>query len=254
MPTHKQRTAAARSRSHSIAQNPSRLYRPAASPIVRDSGHRAVLSQRSRRSQRDLKLPFIPPEDWHEPLEGAKRTAAGNYRIMVRPPGEGFRHVLTPQQIRDRLAELPAELLQNLQFVQLSQMTRKKQGFPCYGMQWGSSIYLYPIEATLEETYRQPPKPNQVTEARMFGGRWERDGEDTWKLIWTEEAIQDFYLHNILIHELGHLVDFRNRRPVDRERFAEWFAIQYGYRPRVQGRWLATHENRRRHHASRPAT
>lgn len=64
----------------------------------------------------------------------------------------------------------------------------------------------------------------------MYGGRWVQEGR-SWKLIWTEEAIKDFYLNNILIHELGHLLDDRNSRPVDRERFAEWFAIRYGYLP-----------------------
>ena len=44
------------------------------------------------------------------------------------------------------------------------------------------------------------------------------------------KAAQDFYLNNILIHELGHLVDERNTGYIERERYAEWFAVQYGYR------------------------
>ena len=66
-------------------------------------------------------------------------------------------------------------------------------------------------------------------------------------LTWTEQAAQDFYLNNILIHELGHLVDDRNSSYIDRERYAEWFAIQYGYRPsggnstRQRGRIIRRH-------------
>ena len=75
-----------------------------------------------------------------------------------------------------------------------------------------------------------PPTPNQVNEARMYGGRWEQDADRMWKLVWTEEAVRDFYLNNILIHELGHLVDSRNTKYVDRERYAEWFAVNYGYK------------------------
>jgi hypothetical protein len=41
-----------------------------------------------------------------------------------------------------------------------------------YGMQWGASLYLYPIEENLVEVYHCPPTPNQVNEARMYGGRW----------------------------------------------------------------------------------
>ena len=42
--------------------------------------------------------------------------------------------------------------------------------------------------------------------------------------------MRDYYLNNILIHELGHLVDSRNTGYVDRERYAEWFAVEYGYK------------------------
>jgi hypothetical protein len=70
----------------------------------------------------------------------------------------------------------------------------------------------------------------------MYGGRWEQFGVDRWRLVWSEASIKDFYLNNILIHELGHLVDDRNTRSVDRERYAEWFAIEYGYRATRQAR------------------
>jgi hypothetical protein len=71
-----------------------------------------------------------------------------------------------------------------------------------------------------------------------------------WTLSWSEQAAQDFYLNNILIHELGHLVDDRNTSYVDRERYAEWFAIEYGYL--ASGGSVARQPRsmvRRRHHA-----
>jgi hypothetical protein len=177
-----------------------------------------------RLGQANEAVPFVPPEDWHEPQE-----TGGNYRIVVRPPGAGYRHVLTPADVRERLTELPAHFTESLEVVQFAQMTRKKQRFPCYGMQWGTALYLYPIEETFIEQYVEPPKPAQLTEARMYGGCWEHDANG-WRLVWTEQSIRDFYLHNILIHELGHLLDDRNSRSVDRERYAEWFAIEYGYK------------------------
>ena len=63
----------------------------------------------------------------------------------------------------------------------------------------------------------------------------------------TEQAVKDFYLHNILIHELGHLLDDRNSRSADRERFAEHFALRHGFRPLLQRR-LAARDVVRRHH------
>lgn len=192
------------------------------------------MSQRARVAARNERLPFTPPEDWYD------ATGCADYRFVTQHPGPGFRHVLTEADVRERLAQLPARFSETLEVVQFSRMTRKKQSFPCYGMQWGTTIYLYPIEDSLIEYYDRPPKPAQLNEARMYGGQWEQIGT-SWKLIWTEEAIRDFYLNNILIHELGHLVDDRNSNYLDRERYAEWFATHYGYRPtqHLRKRWAA---------------
>jgi hypothetical protein len=199
-------------------------------------------NKRARGMQRNLQLPFVPPEDWHEPNE-----SHDGYRIVVQQPGPGFRHILTPDDVRRRLAEFPAWMLANLEVVQFSRMTRKKQSFPCYGMQWGSSLYLYPIEENLIEYYTCPPTPNQVNEARMYGGHWSQSSRGVWGLAWTEESVHDFYLNNILIHELGHLVDARNTGYVARERYAEWFALEYGYKRSQTVR--PAKKTVRRHHA-----
>jgi len=166
---------------------------------------------------------FAAPERWHQP-----RGTAG-LRIIVEPPGSGFRHVLRPEEIRARLGMLPAELTARLEVVQLSRATRKRRQFPCYGMQWGCAIYLYPMEESLVETYERPPTTAQRVEARMFGGSW-RQENGLWKLHWRLPAIRDFYLNNVLIHELGHVCDTRNTSVRQRERFANWFAIEHGYR------------------------
>jgi hypothetical protein len=204
------------------------------------------ISKLSRGGQRNEQLPFIPPEDWYEPTEQGL-----DYRVVVKSPGLGFRHILTPADIRNRLAELPAAFIQNLEVVQLSGMTRKKQSFPCYGMQWGSSLYLYPIEENLIEDYNSPPTPAQRNEARMYGGRWIQESAQRWKLVWNEQSVRDFYLNNILIHELGHLVDARNTRYVDRERYAEWFALEHGYKASRRLAMSGPRAVHRRHHAAK---
>ncbi len=206
-------------------RTPNRLHHINALARAKQARKATRLSKRAR-GQQNQRLPFVPPEDWHEPL-----NEPNGYKIVVQPAGKGFRHILTPDEVRARLAELPEEFVAPLQVVQFSRMTRKKQSFPCYGMQWGASLYLYPIEENLIENYSAPPMPSQLNEARMFGGRWVQESAGVWQLNWTEQAIKDFYLNNILIHELGHLLDHRNSRSVDRERYAEWFALQYGYKP-----------------------
>jgi hypothetical protein len=225
------------------------INRPASTPRFgnqRESSRRpASLSHRSIRvtapqhRRADKRVPGVdprrgsnpfPPETWHEPIDPSERSK-GDFRIVVDEPGDGYRHVLTPNDVRERLAVFPPALLQPLQVVHLSRVTRKKRRFPCYGMQWGNTIYLYPVEENRIETFRAPPRPAQQIEARMYGGRWNFARGEGWRLHWTEEAIRDYYLNNILIHELGHLIDDRNSSTIDRERFAEWFAIAHGYLP-----------------------
>jgi hypothetical protein len=213
------------------------------SPIVQS---KPVWSQRARRLQlgsRDARAPFAPPEDWHEPTETGE-----DYRVIVQDPGEGFSHVVTPEQVRDRLTRVPQHFLKGLEVVQFSRMTRKKMSFPCYGMQWGATLYLYPLEETREEIFHAPPRAETVNEAKMYGGVWDRPDDYSWRLTWSDAALTDFYLNNILIHELGHLVDDRNTSYTDRERYAEWFAIQHGYLA-TGGRESRRQKVTRRHHA-----
>lgn len=209
--------------------------------------HAAPLSQRSRGLERSECTQFAPPENWYEPSE----STTDDYQVIVQRPGRGYRHVLSEKQIRDRLCQLPREWVEPLEVIQLSRMTKKKQCFPCYGMQWGATLYLYPIEESLVEYFARPPRPAQYNEARQFGGRWVQEGAE-WQLVWTEAAIQDFYLNNILIHELGHLLDDRNTSYTDRERYAEWFAIEHGLKKSKSAAKNRSGRRRvkRRHHAS----
>lgn len=167
---------------------------------------------------------FVPPENWYEP------TGAPGYRVLIQEPGPEYRHVVTEDQVRTRLSKLPPEFLEGLEVVQLSRMTRKKAYCPCYGMQWGCAIYLYPFDETFDEFFYVPPPRAFVIESKMYGGRWEQPEVGVWRLIWSESSARDFQLNNVLIHELGHLIDDRNSSYIDQERFAEWFAIEYGYR------------------------
>mgnify|MGYP002624065043 CR=1 FL=1 len=166
---------------------------------------------------------FNAPEVWHQPAERSE------IHFVRKAPGAGYIHPVSVQEVRDRIAELPSRFTRRLEVVQFSPMTRKRAIFPCYGMQWGPNVYLYPIEESLVETYVRSPSPAQQVEARMFGGRWEQDGK-LYRLRWTERTIKDFYLNNVLIHEIGHVVDDRNTNSQKRERYADWFAIEYGYR------------------------
>jgi hypothetical protein len=224
----------------------------------RSPAGRAVASRRvvmagkgARVARAALRGPFLPPENWYEPGQ----LGNGNYKVVVASAGRGYRHVLTEEEVRQRLARIPEPLLTSLEVVQMSEMTRKRRIAPCYGMQWGSTIYLYPIEENLIEKFSSPPKPSQQIEARMFGARWQQTGPREWSLLWTEESIKDFYLNNVLIHELGHVLDRRNSRSIDRERYAEWFAVEHGYkasrRAELAEQSVAKYVTRRHHRKAR---
>jgi hypothetical protein len=184
---------------------------------------RPAAAYRQRGPRALQKSAFAAPERWHEEI------GRSPYEVFVEPAGAGYWHPVTEEMIRDRLAQLPREFTQTLEVVQLSGMTRKRKLFPCYGMQWGNNVYLYPMEASLVECYARQPRPQQLIEAQMFGGVWSQHA-DHWRLTWTEDAIRDFYLNNVLIHELGHVLDTRNTNNEARERYAIWFATEYGYR------------------------
>ncbi len=172
---------------------------------------------------------FDAPEVWHEPLSADASSNEMILKIVTEPAGRGYIHPVSADDVRERVLQLPAGYQHKLEVVQFSRMTRKRRLFPCYGLQWGSAVYLYPIEESLEELYLRSPRPAQRIETEMFGGRWVQDG-NLWRLHWTESAIRDFYLNNVLIHEIGHINDDRNTSFRKREQFADWFAVEYGYR------------------------
>lgn len=223
---HPMRTQRQRNRQSSSAlrtlSGQNSIRRNAPTPNVSRNSARPVAAYR-RRGQSSSSSPFCAPETWHEPSE------SGELSYIVHEPGKGYLHPVTTEEIQQRLDLLPPRFVQDLEVVQLSRMTKKRAFFPYYGMQWGVSVFLYPIEESLTESYARPPTPNQLIEARMYGGQWEQQGRK-WTLKWTEQTIKDFYLNNVLIHEVGHLNDDRNTKVEAREQFANWFAIEYGYR------------------------
>lgn len=166
---------------------------------------------------------FGAPEAWHEP------QGRSEIEYHSQPAGAGFLHPVSIDEVRTRVAQLPAGFTRQIEVIQFSTMTRKRQLFPLYGMQWGPNVYLYPMEASLVETFRRPPTPQQLVEARMYGGEWSQIGRE-WRLTWTADTIRDFYLNNVLIHEIGHVNDLRNTNSAARERYANWFATEYGFR------------------------
>src|SRR5437773_10875523 len=145
---------------------------PARNNAARSGRKFVTLGKRARISSATLRGPYLPPERWYEPRE----QFTGQFEVVEQRAGAGYRHVVTEEDIRRRLAQLPSWMTRPMEVVQLSQMTRKKRRSPCYGMQWGNTIYLYPIEEALVESFNDPPKPAQRIEASMYGAQWVHHG------------------------------------------------------------------------------
>jgi len=201
------------------------------------AGLRPAAGFRQRLPETSYSEGFGAPEAWHESV------GRSDIKFVVEPAGEGYVHPVTTAEVAERIAQLPKRFRARLEVVQFSRMTRKRALFPCYGMQWGTAVYLYPIEATFVEHYMRPPRPEQLIEARMYGGQWQQVDRG-WNLVWTADSVRDFYLNNVLIHEIGHTVDDRNGGYIDRERFANWFAVEYGYRASRGRRSVQSHTRR----------
>ncbi|MDA1229150.1 MAG: hypothetical protein O2856_00120 [Planctomycetota bacterium] len=209
----------------------------------RDASRQSSVSPASAHQHRGEGLahgrPFDAPEVWHEPVS-SDESNKHELRIVAQSAGRGYVHPVSADDVRERVLQLPARFQEKLDIVQFSRMTKKRRLFPCYGLQWGTAVYLYPIEESFVELYVRAPKPAQRIETEMFGGRWVQDG-NLWRLLWTETTIRDFYLNNVLIHEIGHINDDRNTSFRKREQFADWFAVEYGYRASRPGRNGTSH-------------
>src|SRR5947207_15800806 len=80
------------------------------------SGRKFVtLGKRARISSAALRGPYLPPEQWYEPTE----QVSGHFSVVVQAAGAGYRHVVTEDEVRHRLAQLPKWMIRPLQVVQL---------------------------------------------------------------------------------------------------------------------------------------
>ena len=65
-------------------------------------------ARRSSMGQRNARLPFAPPENWYDPAESdgseTQVTESASYKVIMQPPGDGYRHVITPEQVRGRVS------------------------------------------------------------------------------------------------------------------------------------------------------
>ena len=177
---------------------------------------------------------------------------ASGIQFHVEEPGPNFRHPVTPGEVVNRLAELPKHVFrqvgEKLDHVAMPALTKKLLRKPSYGMQCKGSVYLFPVESSGIMKFGRSMDSAQRIELETFGARllWNEE-EEGWDCHWSEETLRLFYLQDVLLHEVGHVLDRRNRNTRNRERYANNFAIQYRELPKSRGKQRHQERGNRRH-------
>ncbi len=121
-------------------------------------------------------------------------------RIIALRPLPGFIHACTRDQVERRLARMPRAHLEGLRAVFLLSGRRKQQrswysNLSCYGFYWNDCVFLC-------------AHPFELGEHNL-------------------DSLRDFYLDNVLVHEVAHHIDRDRDAPEEKkENFANGFVEQ----------------------------
>ncbi|MGF1490574.1 MAG: hypothetical protein ACFBSE_26075 [Prochloraceae cyanobacterium] len=143
---------------------------------------------------------------------------------------------VTKAEVSRKLERLPNQFLKDLKGVMLLGGSKKQlktaySGLSCYGTYYDRVIFLlaFPKEQ-LTTSYVNLPAPHIKKDYEKAGAIYYCKN-NLWHRYFSLNALKTFYLNDVLIHELGHHVDRNNKNDdLSAEKYAEWFARQYGYK------------------------
>jgi len=161
--------------------------------------------------------------------------------IIVRPLHSDFVMPIDEPGIRETLDAVPRKFLTGLKAVVVLGGSKKQEktsnSLFAYGTYTSNVIFLHPFpKKFLDQIRKGLPKPSALQEYERAGAKITRDGK-YWRMQFDENSIKQFYLREVLLHELGHHVDsenFRFKTHRKAEGFADWFAAEYGYKLRLR--------------------
>ena len=159
--------------------------------------------------------------------------------IVARPLHSDFVMPIDEGSIRETLSTVPQKFLTGLKGIVVLGGSKKQEKVSnslfAYGTYTSNVIFLHPFpKKFLDRISKSLPKPSALQEFERAGAKITRDGK-YWRMLFDDNAIRQFYLREVLLHELGHHVDsenlpFKTHRKA--EGFADWFAAEYGYKLR----------------------
>ena len=164
-------------------------------------------------------------------------------RIYEQPIHELFLRPYTVDDLEAALRDVPIRFLTGLNHIFLLGGTKKQEqtfrssyyyGFHIrqgwYFSSGSISLCAFPRKYLRDEWSYVPP-PHVQQDFRRVGAKTYTEG-NKWVCEFDEAVLRDFFLRDVLIHEIGHHVDAMRRGPKENltEDFAEWFAGTYGFR------------------------
>ena len=156
-------------------------------------------------------------------------------KVFERPLHEAFIRPFTLEDIEKTLRSIPEKFVRCVGRIILLGGTKKQEkafGKFHFGMCCGSRVALcaYP-KKRLELYYEHVPSPHVLQEYEKTSAKIDLQGKGC-VIRFDEKSLKTFYLRDVLIHEIGHAVDFARRKNMAEttEEFAEWFVREYGFR------------------------
>ncbi len=204
-------------------------------------GHQAQTSSRFSKTGRTNCMPFDPFEsEIYATVYASQPRSGRRLRIHLCRPHRAFVQPVTAAEIVSTLQRVPSQFLRGLRCVFLLGGNRKQEktaesNLFRYGSYWAGMIFLHPLPRRLiDHPMRRLPKPSLLQQYVRCGARIEKTPHG-WRCRFSPEAMKNFYLKDVLLHELGHHVDRNHLNPLrshkthDRaEKYTEWFAENYG--------------------------
>lgn len=165
---------------------------------------------------------------WQVLTDASKRT--GEPFVKSEGTHPDFIMPVTAAEVREALARFDKNLLHDLTGIVLLGGSSKQQkvawsslfAFGCYNSFWRIiSLFAFPKGALSEYSKHLPP-PHIRQEYERAGADYRREGP-LWVREFSRDALRRFYLHDVLIHEIAHHTDKRERNGRDAENFANSF-------------------------------
>ena len=158
-------------------------------------------------------------------------------KYFSEPTNPSFLMPISETDIREQLSKIPPEFTEGLEGIFVlggnSKMNKVASGrLFRWGTYWFNCIFLFPYPKNrLTYHYKKSPKPSVLNDYRRVGAAIEKADKQGVTIRFDEEKLRNFYLRDVLVHEVGHHVERKlSKTHKKSEGFAEWFASEYGFR------------------------